>query len=114
MFVPGFFPRNENFVQKQNGVPEEHNTCDRDNQMRLFEDFLQRKLADFRKLESFRPKIEKEVSHSDAKIMLIENKDIQSQGETPASAKDKDVTAPEDLVITIDSDTSEQKPAQKS
>lgn len=55
MFVPSFFPLSEGFVKKQEKAPENRMVCDHENQMKLFDEFIQKKLADFKKLESFRP-----------------------------------------------------------
>ena len=77
--------------------------------MRLFEEFLQKKLADFRMLESFRPEPSKEeiVSHNEIEITIEVSEDTEVKEPKPVDEKKESAPAPEDLIITIDSDVLE-------
>lgn len=75
--------------------------------MRLFEEFLQRKMADFRKLESFRPEASDEaVSHSEIEITIDASEDTKAKEIKPVD-KEENKSTSENLVITIDSEISE-------
>ena len=98
MFVPSFFPLSGGRLNKQENVSKRHDGCDCADQIRLFEEFLQKKLADFRKLESFKPEA------NEIEITVDASEDTKAQETKSSDVKKEDSAAAKELVITIDSD----------